>query len=186
MFRGLINDAKVAAGSLIGKYLARASVAVPFLVALGFGVAAITVLLIDKFGHLSAYLMLAGGFAAIGLVATLIVSVKEQQEEIADTQAEAADTEEVATDAAVQAAIQAPLALVGTLLATPAGPSTLAAGAKLVARNLPLAVLLVLIGMLLWPAGPTPQAEAEETDDVNGARHDPHAPVPNGLHREAA
>ena len=35
MFRGLINDAKSAAGSLIAKYLARASVAVPFVVALG-------------------------------------------------------------------------------------------------------------------------------------------------------
>jgi len=31
MFRGLINDAKAAAGSLVGKYLMRMSVAVPFI-----------------------------------------------------------------------------------------------------------------------------------------------------------
>jgi hypothetical protein len=46
MFRGLINDAKAAAGSLVGKYLVRASVAVPFIVAAGFGVAALTVSLV--------------------------------------------------------------------------------------------------------------------------------------------
>jgi len=66
MFRGLINDAKAAAGSLVGKYLMRASVAVPFIVAIGFGVAALTVVLVEKFGSLYAYLMVAGGFTLIG------------------------------------------------------------------------------------------------------------------------
>ena len=60
MFRGLINDAKSAAGAMIAKYLARASVAVPFLVALGFGTAALAVMLVERFGSAYAYLMLAG------------------------------------------------------------------------------------------------------------------------------
>ena len=42
MLRGLISDAKSAAGSLIAKYLARASVVAPFVIALAFATAAIT------------------------------------------------------------------------------------------------------------------------------------------------
>ena len=41
MFRGLINDAKSAASSLVLKYVARASVAIPFVIALGFALAAL-------------------------------------------------------------------------------------------------------------------------------------------------
>src|ERR1043165_9240987 len=101
MFRGLINDAKAAAGSLIGKYLMRVSVAVPFIVAIGFGIAATTVFLVDKLGSLYAYLTIGGAFTLIGLMAALVVSVKEQ-EEAAETKAEATDTASVATDAAAQ------------------------------------------------------------------------------------
>jgi len=76
--------------------------------------------------------------------------------------------------------VQAPLALLGTLFATPAGPAMLAGGTKALARNIPLVVLLALIGMLFWPTGE--KAQAEETAEANGA----YPPVPNGLHREAA
>jgi len=187
MFRGLINDAKSAAGSLIGKYLARASVAVPFVIALGFATAAGTVVLVEKFGHLYAYLIVAGVFTAIGLVASLVVSVKEQEEVVADTKAESADTSSVATDAAAQVAVQAPLALLGALFASPAGPASLVSGAKMVVRNLPLVVLLALLSLLFWPTEPS--AEAGDSEDVDPPARKPNStvgPVPNGLHREAA
>jgi hypothetical protein len=179
MFRGLINDAKAAAGSLVGKYLMRVSVAVPFIVAIGFGIAATTVFLVDKLGSLYAYLTIGGAFTLIGLMAALVVSVKEQ-EEAAETKVEATDTASVATDAAAQAAVQAPLALLGTLFATPAGPAMLAGGTKALARNIPLVVLLALIGMLFWPVDE--KAQAEDAAEANGA----YPPVPNGLHRQAA
>jgi hypothetical protein len=179
MFRGLINDAKAAAGSLVGKYLMRVSVAVPFIVAIGFGIAATTVFLVDKLGSLYAYLTIGGAFTLIGLMAALVVSVKEQ-EEAAETKVEATDTASVATDAAAQAAVQAPLALLGTLFATPAGPAMLAGGTKALARNIPLVVLLALIGMLFWPVDE--KAQAEDAAETNGA----YPPVPNGLHRQAA
>jgi hypothetical protein len=180
MFRGLINDAKAAAGSLVGKYLVRVSVAVPFIVAIGFGVAATTVFLADKFGPLYAYLMIAGAFTLIGLIAALVVSVKEQEEVVAETKAEASDTASVATDAAAQAAVQAPLALLGTLFATPAGPAMLAGVTKALAKNIPLVLLLALIGMLFWPT--EEKAQAADAAEPNGA----YPPIPNGLHREAA
>jgi len=189
MFRGLISDAKAAAGSLVARYLMRASVAVPFVVAFGFGVAALTVVLVEKFGHLYAYLAIAGGFTLIGLIAAVAVNVKEQEEEIAEKKAEAGDTASVATDAAAQAAAQMPLALLGTLFASPAGPSALAGGAKMIARNIPLVVLLALIAMLFWPVGDKAtevSSDAEPDDPYPRKPNGAHAPAPNGLHREAA
>ena len=154
MFRTLINDAKSAAGSVVAKYAVRASVAVPFLVAAGFGIAALTLVLVERFGSLTAYGIMAGGFAALGLVAALAVTVKEQEEEVADAAAEHNDTAEVATDAAAQAAVQLPLALLGTLLTSPLGPGTALGGAKMIGRNLPLVVLAS-------PSGPAVLAHRE-------------------------
>lgn len=179
MFRGLINDAKSAAVSLVAKYLARASVAVPFIIAVGFAIAAITHLVIDRFGAVTGCWLLAGGFTLIGLVATLLVKHKEQEEEVADQQAQEADTAGVATDAAAQAAVQAPLALIGALMSTSAGPKALVGGAKVALRNLPLVVLLALIALLFWPTEKTEATAAEEQgeDDL------PPIPEPNGAYR---
>jgi hypothetical protein len=60
MFAGLINQAKSAASGLVLKYVARASVAVPFVIALGFALAAITVMLVERFGHVTGYWLVAG------------------------------------------------------------------------------------------------------------------------------
>ena len=64
MFRGLINDVKAAAGSVVTKYAARASVAVPFIIAFGFATAGVTLMLVERFGHRNAYFMVAAGFTA--------------------------------------------------------------------------------------------------------------------------
>jgi uncharacterized membrane protein len=175
MFKGLINDAKTAAASLVAKYLARVSVAVPFIAALGFATAAITLMLVERFGHIAAYWMIAGGFVAIGLVATLVVSVKEQEEEIAEKAAEQSDTAEVGTDAAAQAAVQLPIALLGAIFSSPVGPDTALGGIKMLGRNIPLVILLALIGMLFWPS--------KSGTDGDAAEVDPHKP--NGMHPPA-
>jgi hypothetical protein len=188
MFLGLINEVKSAAGSLVGKYLVRASVAVPFVVAIGFGIAALTLMLINRFGAISAYWMLAAGFTLVGLVAALAVAVKEQDDEIAESRAVAEDASSVATSAATQAAMQAPMALLSALLATPVGPTALAGGARMLARNIPLIVLLALIGLLSWPSQPV-VAEASDSGEADLGNRKPspaHAPSANGLHREAA
>jgi hypothetical protein len=79
--------------------VARASVAVPFVIAAGFALAAITVMLVERFGLVMAYWLLAGGLALIGLIASTIVSVKEHQEEVAEQEAAKTDTEQVVSDA---------------------------------------------------------------------------------------
>jgi hypothetical protein len=193
VFRTLINDAKAAAGAVIGKYAVRASVAVPFVVAAGFGTAALTLMLAERFGSMAAYGMMATGFAALGVIAATVVSVKEQEEAAADTAAEKNDTAEVATDAAAQAAVQVPLALLGTLLTTPLGPGAAVGGAKILGRNLPLVLLLALLALLFWPTRANEAAVANTSADTSeegegsaeaGNGQWQHAP--NGAHRRAA
>lgn len=79
MFQGIINNAKATAGSMVVKYAARASVAVPFIVALGFATAAVTLMLVERFGHQNAYFMVAGAFTVIGLLAALVVWTMEHE-----------------------------------------------------------------------------------------------------------
>ena len=76
MFAGLINQTKLATSHLVLRYAARVSVAVPFIIAAGFALAAITVMLIERFGHVMAYWLVAGGLALIGAVASVVVAVK--------------------------------------------------------------------------------------------------------------
>ena len=152
MFAGLINSARSAVSGLLLKYVARASVAIPFVIAAAFALAAGTAMLVERFGHVAAYWMVAGGLAAVGIIAAAVVSAKEQQEEAADKAAETTDTGEVVGAAAAQAMIQTPIAILGALFSIPGGTSMALGGARLLARNLPLAALIAAIGLLLWPS----------------------------------
>ena len=135
MFTGLINQAKSAASGLVLKYVARASVAIPFVIALGFALAAITVMLVERFGHVTGYWLVAGGLAAIGVVAAITVSVKEHEKEVAEQQAEQSDTDEVVSDATAQAMVQAPLALLGAVFTMPGGATSALKVAGVLGRN---------------------------------------------------
>jgi hypothetical protein len=171
MFQGLINNAKSAVSGLVLKYVARASVAVPFVIALGFALAAITVMLVNRFGQITAYWTIAGGLALVGVLAAIIVSVKEHEEEVAEQVSKNTDTEEVVSDATAQAMVQTPIALLGALFTS--SPATAVGGIRLLARNLPLVLLLVMIGALVWPTQPAAE-ELEDTDQQlkpNGADH---------------
>jgi hypothetical protein len=155
VFAGLINQAKSAASGLILKFLARASVAVPFVVALGFMLAAITMMLVERFGHVMAYWMVAGGLTVIGIIAAAAVSVKEKEEEEAEQAAQDADTGSVVSEATAQAVVQTPIALLGALFSAPGGAASALSFARILGRNYPLVVLLVIIGALFWPSEDT-------------------------------
>ena len=177
MFAGLLNQAKSAVSGLVLKYVARASVAVPFVIAAGFALAAITVMLVERFGHVMAYWLVAGGLAAIGGIAAIAVSVKEHEEEKAEERAEEADTEEVVSDATAQALVQAPIALLGALMTTPGGATSALSVARLLGRNFPLVLLLVMIGALFWPTkgSEAPEEDADMVQRPNGADEMPSA-----------
>jgi len=181
VFAGLINQAKSAASHVIIKYVARASVAVPFVIAAGFALAAITVMLVERFGHVMAYLLLAGGLALIGVIASTIVSVKEHQEEVAEQEAAKTDTEQVVSDATAEAMVQTPIALLGALMTMPGGAAGALSAGRLLGRNWPLVLLLVAIGALYWPTkNDEPlEEEREPAQRPNGS----DAPMPSSLHQ---
>lgn len=162
MFRGLIDDAKSAVGDVVARYATRAAIAVIFAVAVGFAVSAIVVQLVDRFGTITALWMIAGGFAVIGIVALVIEGLREKHQETADKVAEQHDTEQVAASAASEAAMQLPIAVLGSLLSGPAGPISALSIVRFLGRNFPLVVLIVGIGMLVWPTNAT----------ADGARQD--------------
>jgi hypothetical protein len=81
LFAGLINNAKSAVSHVILKYVARASVAIPFVIAIGFALVAITVILVQRFGQVIGYWLVAGWLAAIGVIAAIAVSIKEHEVE---------------------------------------------------------------------------------------------------------
>jgi hypothetical protein len=172
VFAGLINQAKSAASHLVLKYVARASVAVPFVISAGFAIAALTVMLVERFGHVMAYWLVAGGLALIGVIASIVVSVKEHEEEVAQQQAVKTDTQGVVSDATAQAIAQTPIALLGALMTMPGGAAGALSAARLLARHLPLVLLLVMIGALFWTKGES--LDDEPVRKPNGS--DDHMP----------
>ncbi len=186
MFRGLINDAKSAAGSVLSRYAVRASVAVPFLIALGFATTAVTLMLVERFGAIAAYWFVAAAFAAIGFIAAIAVAAKEEEEKVAEAEEESADTSALASDAASQAAVQLPLAFLGTLLTTPAGPTSVMALTRALGRNLPLVLLLGLVALLFWPSELGEEAASDQEPSDTTANDAAHASSENEIEREAA
>src|SRR5262245_65452663 len=102
--------------SFLGTYLARASVAVPFLIALGFATAAVGLELTERLGARNALWILAGGFCAIGLLAALTVTMKEQEMAAEEEQQRNEGIGEMTSAAATQAATHLPAALLGAML----------------------------------------------------------------------
>ena len=182
MFRGFINDAKSAAGSVVAKQAARASVVVPFMIALGFATAGVTLTLVERFGHRDAYLMLGAGFSVIGLLAALIVRNKEHEIVVAEEKAAKADTAiaHVANDTvAAVAAAELPMALIGALMSSTGGPVSALTAARLVGRNLPLVLFVAGLGFLLWPQSEGKTADSANDEPGPGTR----TPRSNGVDR---
>jgi hypothetical protein len=63
------------------------------------------------------------------------------------------------SDAAAEAITRAPIALLGSVFAIPGGPATALSAARVIGRNWPIAVLVVLIGGLFWPTRNTADEE---------------------------
>jgi hypothetical protein len=55
-----------------------------------------------------------------------------------------------------------------------------------VARNIPLVVLLALIALLFWPSQPVANEEEEDAEAHVGGSNGSRWPAPNGFHHEAA
>ena len=164
MLQGLINRAQRAVDTLVTNLLTRVAVAVPFVIALGFGTAAATVLLIDAYGSMAGYAIMAAIYAAIGFVAALLVSSNmpddtSAADEDASSSSESARPNEQPTSA--QAGFATP-DMIMAALAT-AGPTAMPAVirivAKLLVKNLPLLLAASLMAYLLFSERNEPPTE---------------------------
>ena len=131
--------------------------------------------LVERFGHVMAYWLVAGGLALVGVIATIVVSVKEHEAEVVEQQATKADTQELVSDATAQVIAQTPVALLGAVMTMPGGAAGALSAARLLGRNWTLVVLLVMIGALFWP---TENTENTDEDVVMGKPNgaDDHTP----------
>jgi hypothetical protein len=145
--RGFADRAEAALASLAIQYAERAGVAVVFAIAAGFAIAAIAVMLIDRFGSVVACWIMTGGLLVFGVAAGILMRVKERADAAKQRKSIKEETRAVATAAATRA----PLLLAGGVLSTHAGASAALTLTRLLGRNLSLVALLALVGGLLWP-----------------------------------
>ncbi|MFM9847207.1 MAG: hypothetical protein ACKVP3_08600 [Hyphomicrobiaceae bacterium] len=165
MFQAVVQRAQRAVDSTLTKLMTRAAVAVPLVVAAGFGTAALTVTLTEVYGSALSYTMMGGLFAVLGGITAAVVSAN------GTTQAQPKEAPSVAEDVAE---VAAPLLDRETLVAllTTAGPVALPGLLRLAARNLPLLVMAVIVAIFFFgrsvtsgegetaEAAPAPQAPA--------------------------
>jgi hypothetical protein len=157
MFQALIKKAEGAVGSAVNKVAWRAAVAVPLVIAAGFGIAALTVTLSQAYGAALSYTIMAGVFVAVAGITAVIMSRKEpvvepKTEEPTPTLAE--DVAEFATPLFDRDTIV-------SLLAT-AGPIALPALLRLGARNLPLLVIAIIVALFYFGRSIAREGHSEE------------------------
>jgi hypothetical protein len=119
-------------------------------------------------GEISSFATL-GGLALIGVIASIAVSVKKQEEEAIERQAAKNDTEELVSDATAQALAQTPIALLGAVMTMPGGAAGALSAAPLLGRNWPLVLLLVMTGALFWPTTETLEDDLGAGRKLNGS-----------------
>ena len=150
MFGKLVSYATSGVTNLISKYAIRASVLIPFLFAFAFALAALTVMLIDTFGYRDAYLLLAAGFGAFGVISLIAVWLRERNEEQDAVGVNAGSVAAVA-GTAVETGKQIPAALAG-------GASDAASSFRnlvnLASRNWPLVIAASIAAILLGGLAP--------------------------------
>lgn len=100
MFGSLFRQAQETVDSAIYGLVNRLMIALPLLVALGFTTAAIAVWLYREFDGITANLILAAGFAAIGLIAAMVLNSNQQQSATSDDSSTASNDTTTAGDQA--------------------------------------------------------------------------------------
>ena len=145
MLQGIINRAEHSIDALATKYVMRVAVAVPFVVALGFGTAAAAVRLSQDYGTTTAYTILAAVFAGVGLAAASAIALSGPT---AVAPAATVDPVSLSGDTAGVTSnfdSQTLLAALGAI-----GPTAFPGLLRLLTRNLPLVLAVVALAFLLF------------------------------------
>jgi hypothetical protein len=137
MFQSLFRRAEVALEHTVGHVATRVFIAVPFLVAAGFGTAALSVRLRREFDVETSYLILAGLYVLVGFALAIILALRPSRGEPASTAADAeAKAPQPAADTIAAFSDTDRELLIAAL--TSAAPIALPHVARMVVRNLPI------------------------------------------------
>jgi hypothetical protein len=169
MFQGLLKRAERSIDSVVTKFVDRALVTAPLVVAGGFATAALTVKLVELYGHVTAYALMAALFAVIGLVTLALVgngASTGAASETAESEPQQTAADESASDSeASDMDLSDLLTPEMRAILTSAAPMALPGIARGVSRNLPLILLLAVVGFVIsrFAESPEKTPEAPET-----------------------
>ena len=142
MFEGLFRRAERRINSVVARYIRRALVAVPVVIAVGFATAALTVKLVELYGQTNAYGMMAGVFVALATIAAIVNLASGEPAESAQAPEEATGPDASAKDEPLLSQDVITALMTAAPVALPALPGV----ARALARNLPLLLLLAVVG----------------------------------------
>lgn len=163
MFDSWISDFKRAISNTITEYVLMVAAVVPFLVAAGFATAALVNWLTAALGTNAAYLVIAAGFAVVGLI--ILMVAKSYEKPVSDSEPEHQTKAEAATEASI----------LGGSLGTVAGlifahPGMAWSTLKIVLRNLPALIAGGVMGGMLWSDSRAPR-RVVRVDERFTSRH---------------
>jgi hypothetical protein len=159
VFHRLIEKAKSKLTGIALSYLEWAAVGVPFLLALGFALAAVHAMLIEHFGRVVANWAMAGGLAAIGACGGLVLKVAEQRD--AAPEGSHAGIFPSSFSGAPSSLIHAAPAALNLVSGLWTKPSRMG---RLARECAPLLALAGLITLLMWPKLPEGVTRDDEPD----------------------
>ena len=171
MFQGLFKRAERSLDSVVAKFVGRALVAVPLLVAGGFATAAVTVKLVTLYGHVTAYALMAAIFGAIGLVTMAGVGIEQRPANGTAASEPEAKTDEATDDSTDVSDLLTPE--MRTLFASVA-PAALPGLLRGVGRNAPLILVLALVAFVISRFAETPP-EGEPASGDSASDKEPEA-----------
>lgn len=143
MLQSWIAELKRSMSATITGYLLQALAVIPFLVALGFATAAIVIYLKAVLGDTPAYLVMAAGFALIGVVVLLFGRSVEEHPKLAESQG-ASTTPETNTASILDSNLAAVAGLVIS------HPGLAFRALKILLRNIPALIAGAALGGLLF------------------------------------
>jgi hypothetical protein len=159
MFQGLFKRAETTIDQVVGKYVGRAIVAIPLLVAGGFATAALTVKLVQLYEPVTGYSIMAALFAVIGLLTAVATGVGTATEGVSQTQEAVSESSDASPGDSEAETLLTPDVMA---ILTSAAPIALPGIARGIGRNLPLVFILAVLAFIVSHfAEPPPESTGE-------------------------
>lgn len=161
MLQSLFRRAEATVDNAIASMLARALVAIPFLVAAGFGTAALAIYAYDNLGVAAGNLLLAALFSVVGLVCVAFVAMRARSPSLAGSETEDGEPKAGAEEAGEKPLLDSIDRDVMTAMLTAVGPVAVPLVLRSVVRNLPLIAAVAAAGFVLSRDGAGHAKEGE-------------------------